>query len=793
MTIRETDLPTATSIARVRGLGASGESVNILVQVLADLFGPIIHVSKDDGSLVLLEDYLSEIMQAAATGSVGYATKALMVAAVPTVPPTGTMREVTNDPADVSGSVNGVWRYDPAAPGDHWVKAADQLTVLKAQVSALDAELTGVENQVTPLVGQVVITASEVIDGLTMILRFASSTGRSLGGFSADSFLNIFKGIRIGTSTVRNQILPETDPDILLNVQTRNGRVKMRLSASGTKDINPFAASAGQANPLGADVLFMPHYGQSLGEGAESVQTLSLVPTGHRGRMFTRSVRTFRLDAFANNPVGRPASDFVVIDLHEATDGGVGETIATAMVAALRDQLVGPNSGASRNSGPEIICGFAGRGGRRLHHLDKAHQNDPAGRYYDTLIDDVRRAKAYADANGKTFAVLGLMYMQGEADGDKRLDDGDTPMAYEDFIPAWAAGLTQLADDFDADARAISGQAGRIPLFIYQTSGTITGQAQMYAADQAPAKIIPVGPTYFVPSGRCSSYLSGGVTVHGNEIHLSPEGQRWYGSIVGKNIYRHLVGREENVALRPLLARKVSTDEIDVTFRVPRPPIRLDATLLPAMNYPGWMLGFGCTTGGGDSQVNGPAVTSATVIASDTIRFKLASAVPAGAKMGYGRLRGAQILSQLVADWRDGATLPNGRPSKELAFTGDIRSEIQTYVNEGAFYVINQTSGLGVGRTWVGRSLSFTGGQTVITGENVATEFGSGVTPATAFVAGQTVALSRVQPYGNCCDSDPALSPLKFVDTTYGVGRLGSNYPMANFLVAFQDLEVIGA
>jgi len=787
MSIRETDLPLATVVDRIRALDA-GVSVNILSAVLADQLAVQMHVTRSDTSSVLLTAYLNELQEAAASGVLGFATKSGMVAAAPTVPPTGTIRRVTDDPSDVGGNINGEWRYDPAGPGDHWVKIADsKYDALLDQVEALDVEV----DAFAPIAEKIIPNLIEFIDGLRMILRFASGTGRSLGGFSDDSYLNLFKGMRIGLADNRVQIMPTSEPDILHEVLTSNGRVKFRLSASGTKDVNPFAASSGAANPLAADVLHITLYGQSLGEGSESLPPLTTSPTGHRGRMFIRSVRTWKLDAYALTPLARPASEFEVVDLHEAQDGAVGETAASAIVAALRDQLVGPNSGVSRDSGPEILISFAGRGGRRLYELDKAHQNDPTGLYYDTMIDDIRRAKAYAVANGKTFAELGMVFLQGEADNDLKFNDADSPMAYADFIPAWAAAFTQLADDYDADARVITGQAGRLPVFVYQTGGTIVGQAQMVAAATSPDKIVPVGPTYFVPSGKNSSYTSGGLVVHGSEVHLAADGERWWGSLAGKNMYRFLVRRDQNVSLRAILARKVSTDEIDVVFNVPCPPIRLDTTFWPLNTAPFCYAGFRCMTGSGTAQVQGPAVTGVTVVDTDTIRLKLASAVPAGAKVECARLRDQKALSLPVADWRDGATLPNGRASKELAFAGDIRSQIQQHLNEGCFLVLNMTSG--TPKTWIGRTVAYTGSQTVITGENVTAEFGSTVTPATAFLVGNSVAIARTVAYGNVFDSDSAKSPLTFLDSTYSVGRVGTHYPLPNPLNAFQDLEVIGA
>jgi len=142
MSIREVDLPDSGTVQKVRGLNSAGASINIASGPLADLLGTQMHVTRADGSTQLLPAYLADISVAAATGILGYGTKALMVAAAPTTPPTGTLRNVENDPSDVGGSVNGTWRFDPAVGGDHWVKSADTTSALTAAVAALQGPVS---------------------------------------------------------------------------------------------------------------------------------------------------------------------------------------------------------------------------------------------------------------------------------------------------------------------------------------------------------------------------------------------------------------------------------------------------------------------------------------------------------------------------------------------------------------------------------------------------------------------------------------------------------------------------
>lgn len=641
-----------------------------------------------------------------------------------------------------------------------------------------------VQDVLGPISEVIIPDGATTVDGLNFILRFSTPepSNRLLGGITDQSLFAMFKGFLlagVGGGTLRRS----ADPGVICQWVTANGRVKMRLHSDPAKDIIPGGGgSSAGSNPLGAQLVMYPVYGQSLGEGAEALPPMSLSPTGSNAFKFARGVRTFKLDAWALNPTGRPASDFDFVPLTEQVDGATGETIATSFAAMVKELVIGPFSPLPRTGEPQILVTFPGRGGRLLDELSKVPVvPDGVGDYYGTLIDDVRRAKQYAVENGMSFAVGGIIWMQGEANNGLNITRGGPVLAYSDFIAQYSAGLIALADNLDADIRAITQQSGRIPFFTYSTSGTVSAQAQYKAAETAPAKIIPVGPTYYVPGARNSYY--GTPQQHGAELHLAADGERWFGSNVAKVIYRSRVLRETNVSLKPLFAKRIDATTFDVTFSVPRPPIRIDTALLPLQGAgaAGFTL-YNGTYGGlaaGVYPTPGPVITGVSVVDVDRLRFTTGSNLPAGTvSLTYGQDPKVFTVPAPVAIWRDGAVLPNGNASKELVFAGSHSALFAKLLEEGAFMVDRLAPTLNR-KAWVGRTVTEAGGQTIIRGE-------AGEVTVGSFAAGDTIQISRQGPYGNVADSDAATSTLSFADHSYG-SRTGP-YPLANWLIPFADL-----
>jgi hypothetical protein len=672
-----------------------------------------------------------------------------------------------------------VWNDGP----NQWIAGLDRITPLQLVLNVLAAAI--------------IPNSKLSVGGVDLIQRFSTPTSagqRVPAGITDDFFLALFKGLKIigdGGATLAKSV----DPNVLLSVKGTNGRILMQLHADPSKTFGPWAKSSTTitTNPLGADIVHIIIYGQSLGEGAEALPVVSTSDTGHNGKRFVRGVRTFRLDTYANNPTGRPATDFDLVPLIEVQNGGAGETSATGMVATLKEYLCGPNSPIARNGTPEILVTFAGLGGRILDELKKTPiQPDPQGKYYDTTIDDVRRAKAYANEKQKSYAVAGIIWWQGEANNSLQRVRGGPILSYPDAVNFYRDDLIQLADDLHSDIVGITQQRGRIPFWTYQTVGTGSGQAQLNAADKAPHKIFPLGPTWHVPSAINSRYTSGGNLAQPSDVHITADGEAWAGSNYGKAIYRHLVGREQTLALRCVGAMWVDDTTVELLFNVPRPPIRLDTVFWPAR---GADLGFkvmygsmikGDVPGPGGTYTNGPAISSVSLVDPARIRLKLAAARDSTklATIAFGTDRIAATLAGGVVAWRDGAALPNGLASKELEIGGAIPSVVTQLLNEGAFYVQNQTKA--TPKAWIARSVSLVGGNTVLLG--AARDVSSGVS-APAFEPGNAVNVARVQAYGNVFDSDTAVSPLTFRDTAYGT-RQGQNYPLGNPLLSFQDLEV---
>lgn len=726
-------------------------------QVWADFDGAGRPLEPVKQEIRILINYIMTLAQAAGVGARQYATKAQMVA---DAAPGGTLGLIYADPV-AANNYPTLWVRNGTT--NVWDQGIDRISPLQVVLDLLSAAI--------------IPNSSLNVGGVNLVQRFSvpmPNGKRVPAGITDDGYIAAFKGLKLpGLSGAL--IGKSADPGVLLRVKGANGRVMLQLHADPNKTFGPWSKAAGTAvaNPFDADIIHFVIYGQSLGQGSESLPLVSTVQTGHNAYRFVRGVRTWRPDANALTPANRPASDFELVPLTETQEGAVGETIATGMAAMLKELVCGPNSPIRRDGAPQILVSFAGQGGRFMDELAKVPvQPDGIGDYYGTMLDDVRRAKQLAVTQGKSYAVGGVIWMQGEANGGMQMVRGGPVLAYTDFVSQFSAGLIQMADSIDADLRAISGQAGRIPFFTYQTNNTTSGQAQRVAAMAAPNKIAAVGPTYYVPGGRNSYY--GSPQVHGSEVHLSADGERWFGSNVGKAIYRHLFRRDPVLTLRAIMARKVDSTTIDMIFAVPRPPIRIDTALLPAQG-PG--RGFGLYYWSGNSISAGPAIASVTVLDVDRLQIKTASPLSSGTvTVAYGQLRDVGMLSAPVALWRDGPTLPNGNASKELVFNGSLSGEVSKLLEEGCFFVNNVTQGLV--KTWVARKVSEAGGQTILLGE--ANEAIAG------FVAGDQVSISRQVNYGNVCDSDTAAAPLNFVDTTYG-SRSGP-YPLANWLEAFRDL-----
>lgn len=517
------------------------------------------------------------------------------------------------------------------------------------------------------------------------------------------------------------------------------------------------------------------HLGQSLGSGEDSFPILTTTDTGYGNFQFARGIHTWRegQPEYCRAPWLRPDSEFSMVPITGGEPiNGTGETIASGLVDSLRSML--PIKTDTR-----FLFSFSGIGSKRLRDLDKDHDDTTdvrstrptPGGFYKTSIDDVKRAKAQADRRGWTYAVTAITWMQGEKNNDRKISDWTAPLENEEFLATYSNDLIKLKNDWNSDIQAITGQTSRIPLFSYQTWGAISGQAQLLASDKDPEVYI-VAPTYYMyPAiNSVNSYTKN----WGDWIHLTSDSERWLGAQFAKVMKRVLVDKEKWRPLRPIKAW-ASADRmaVFVQFHVPKRPIVIDNEFMPH------------SAGAGLFIPGGPSIQSAETSAADTIKLLLKSQLPVGAyDLEYASERGNSIVLQMpkpVLNVRSGAPWPNGNPSFEVVYAGDLRAELAAVKSRGVFYLSNNQPSPSYATAAIRDIYLDADGNTVLRGETGELRNG------TNFQKDQLTTLSLASPYGNIRDSDNEASLYKFSSGP----RAGESYPMWNWSVAFTGLKIL--
>jgi hypothetical protein len=533
--------------------------------------------------------------------------------------------------------------------------------------------------------------------------------------------------------------------------------------------------------------------GQSLCDGSESLPIVTPSDSGWGNYRFKRGVRTWVYGDHCDNPAERPKEQFTFVTLTATKNGGLGETIANG----LADHLKAASSSSGRNKvtrtpkAPHFLTAYAGQGGRLIDELSWIDQSTDSrtptsrrhgGGYYQTSLDDARRARAQAEAMGQDFAIAALIWMQGEANGGPT--GGIVPARWEQEI-ARPAGqhwyrdrLIDYCKQWSHDLKTITGQGGEIPMFTYQTLGP-AGEAQLMAADRDP-NITMVGPHYAVPSAVNSHYAG----RYGDPIHMSADGERWYGEQVGKVVHRVLTQSE---AWQPLRPRKawIAPDRTNVLvdFQVPRPPLVLDETFLPREQY---AMGDGfhslCGFQIRDAARAVSAITAVEVESPTLIRIRLTSPLQADSTftLSYGLPYAGQVGK--IVSIRKGSLVADQRTT-ELLLDVNVGDRLKPLLAEGAFYVTNMLTGDDYARASV-RYVSEDDGITVLRFEN------RELRNKTDFAVGQTLTTLRPFTFGNLRDSDPEKAIYQFADAAYG-SRAGQSYPLWNWCVLFNQFPIL--
>lgn len=272
----------------------------------------------------------------------------------------------------------------------------------------------------------------------------------------------------------------------------------------------------------------------------------------------------------------------------------------------------------------DVLVSLHGRSGNSYWCLRKGGCGWWQGRGYvepfESGMKEVADGFALAKAAGKTYAVRAVTAIHGEHD-HYAYASGDTafPLPGTDgtsIVHDYGEGLEEWQRDYEAGAKAITGQTVPVPLFVSQYSHwnnvptTKIAYQQLAAHVRSKGKVIVVAPTYALEyTSTC--------------LHFSSKGERQLGEYFGKAYAKVVLEGRAWEPLRPT-ALSLSGNVITVTYAVPKPPLVLDTE---KVSNPG-NYGFEFVDGS-DAP---PAITKVELEGPDRIRITLASAPTGPAK-----------------------------------------------------------------------------------------------------------------------------------------------------------------
>ncbi|MCW3148486.1 sialate O-acetylesterase [Stutzerimonas stutzeri] len=310
-------------------------------------------------------------------------------------------------------------------------------------------------------------------------------------------------------------------------------------------------------------------YGQSLASAAEGWPALSTQPR-YDNLMLGQAVRSATYSGATFKAVGEAAflplravvqrkddarvllepSDIARLDAHAQEEGESVEVGALNMARHLYLQQHG------RKSDPQhlFVASNAATSGRSIAQLSKTGGTHE----YRRVAQAMDQAKALADAENASYAISAFFWMQGEFDYSHTNGGVNDKARYKQL-------LRQLRDDLYADTRAITGQA-QMPAFIsYQTDAKSSVKDGSLAVGMAQWELAQEEPNWFL-AGPVYPYVDKGV-------HLSANGYRWFGQMLGKVYHRVVVERRNWQPLAPRQATFAGR-EILLDFHVPEPPLQ---------------------------------------------------------------------------------------------------------------------------------------------------------------------------------------------------------------------------
>jgi hypothetical protein len=328
----------------------------------------------------------------------------------------------------------------------------------------------------------------------------------------------------------------------------------------------------------------------------------------------------------------------------------VGETGAIAFANRVMELIQAENNIAPGDQDYRLLVAAPGEGSRSIEQL-----GDPAGVYIARCKDLITQAFNICQANGWSFAMPAICWIQGQGETDEAGIPGDQageyPQEMEDIRALLDAHLTTLVPVHEPVKFLTWQEFPQSNGATAQASAKVVYQRFVEAADTFP---------HIVCWGASHQYLNAG---SGN-VHFVSTAATEVGADAAVAFKRTVIDGVKFQPLRPTAIRRQGKLVV-VRTNLDRGRLVIDTDQVAAPSANPIAAGFSLYTGG----TTPIAITGVSVSGSDVI-IRTATAIPADVEVGYADVGTNQLRSN---KWRgnvrdDGGAYPAGQNRWLTAF-----------------------------------------------------------------------------------------------------------------------------
>jgi hypothetical protein len=392
---------------------------------------------------------------------------------------------------------------------------------------------------------------------------------------------------------------------IALGVRT-DGTVVM-----GTAIVNEINKSFDQAmvyrsgGTYSAQINFINNTGQSLGEGSTPATALTT----------SQEYDNVGFPARALNP-----TSLVPLTVANTQVGSRGESPMYGTLGHVKELIAEENGLLYPVNDYQLAACNNAYGGYSITQLNKGTVP------YQNAMTQVQSLADIAALSGRSASFQAVTWTQGEADAVTV-----PPMD----IGIYKGHLKQLAEDYNTDGRAITGQHNQVRFISYQmcSRSRNIAVAQLEASNESDLIYIAT-PTYIFNFPQ-------------DDVHVDAESSKWLGGYYGLVYKRVVVDGQDWKPLQPV-AHAVVGGTLDLIFN--KDGLTIDTTMVPAQPDYGFQVvdGAGVVQTLSSVSVIGPnrvrlVLASGTIAPGWAVRYGFANAVGKGTFVGgCGNLRDRQ-------------------------------------------------------------------------------------------------------------------------------------------------------